>query len=109
VLVSGRGEKHGALDDALVAQGRTRRVGIVVPSFVMVLPLLENSDYIAMLPSRCVTDEHRPRLVTLDPPIPIEGFTLHLAWHARHDGDMAVKHVAQAIQAALGVETRLSD
>ena len=40
VLVSGRGHTKGPLDDVLTTRGRERRVGIVVPSFVMVPALL---------------------------------------------------------------------
>ncbi len=44
VLVSGRGEVRGALDEALARHGRTRRVGLVVPNFLLVPPLLLASD-----------------------------------------------------------------
>ncbi len=49
VLVSGRGHTKGDLDDALAAHGRERRVGIVVPSFLMVPPLLVESNLIAVV------------------------------------------------------------
>lgn len=93
VLVSGRGEKRGALDTALAERGLTRRVGIVVPSFLMVPPLLEGSDLIAMLPSRCIPADDRNRLTVLEPPIPVEGFPLHMAWHSRRGHDMGLQHV----------------
>lgn len=101
ILVSGRGEARGPLDDTLAAMGRRRRVGLVVPSFSMVPSLLEGSDLIAMLPSRCVPGDARGRFAVFPPPIPVEGFPLHLAWHARRDGDTAVRHVAGLIEAAL--------
>lgn len=98
VLVSGRGETRGALDDALQAYGRTRRIGIVIPSFQMVSPLLAASDLIAMLPSRCVSDA---ALVLFAPPIEIAGFPLHIAWHTRRNQDPGVQHVAAAIEELL--------
>lgn len=102
VLVSGRGDTHGALDDALAAQGRSRRVGVVVPSFLMALALLEgDSNLIAMLPSRCLPADASKTLALFEPPIAVEGFPLHLAWHSRRDGDLAVQHVARMIEAAL--------
>lgn len=96
ILVSGRGDTRGALDDALAREGRSRRVGLVVPSFLMVPPLVAGSDLIAMLPSRCLPAG--PGFAVRDPPIPVEGFPLHLAWHVRRDRDPAVRHVAGLIE-----------
>jgi DNA-binding transcriptional LysR family regulator len=98
ILVSGRGETRGALDDALAALGLARRVGVVVPSFLMAEALLEGSDLIAMLPSRCLRPRGPETLLTFDPPIPVDGFELHLAWHRRRDEDIAVQYVAKLIQ-----------
>jgi DNA-binding transcriptional LysR family regulator len=101
VLVSGRGETRGALDQALAAHGRERRVGVVVPSFGMVAPLLLSTDLVAMLPRRCLPTADREAFAVFEPPIPVEGFPLHLAWHARRDDDQAVRHVACHIRAHL--------
>ena len=102
VLVSGRGETRGNLDEALARTGRTRRVGLVIPSFLAVPPLLERSDFIALVPSRLVPPPARGgKLAVFKPPIPVEGFTLHAAWHARRDDDPVVRHVAEAIAEVL--------
>lgn len=98
VLVSGRGETKGPLDEALARIGRARRVGIVVPSFMMVPPLLVGSDLIALLPSRCLPQSSRADLIALAPPFPVEGFPLHLAWHRRRAGDPGVRHVAALVE-----------
>lgn len=100
ILVSGRGEVRGALDEALAGLGRARRVGIVVPSFLMVPPLVEGSDLVAMLPSRCQPAD-LDRFAVREPPIAVTGFPLHLAWHLRRDGDAAVQHVAGIIRGVL--------
>lgn len=99
VLVSGRGQTRGALDDALATRNRTRRIGIVVPSFLMVPSLLEGANLIAMLPSRCVPSDDR--FVSFEPPIAVEGFPLHLACHERRGQDEAVQHVAAIVQSLL--------
>jgi DNA-binding transcriptional LysR family regulator len=91
ILVSGRGETRGTLDEALARVGRTRRVGLVVPSFLVVPSLLAESDLIALAPSRLVSASRT--LAVLKPPIPVDGFTLHAAWHARRDDDPVVRHV----------------
>lgn len=101
VIVSGRGEKHGALDAALSERGLTRRVGVVVPSFSMVPSLLEGSNLIAMLPSRCVPSDSGGRFALLVPPIQIEGFPLHMAWHTRRGHDIGLQHVIEIVRELL--------
>ena len=101
VVVSGRGSGATPLDAALAARGLSRRVGLVVPSFLMVPPLLLGSDLIAMLPSRCVPRDPAFPLATRPPPLPVDGFRLDLAWHDRRDEDLVVRHVASAMMEAL--------
>ncbi|MEK1852163.1 MAG: LysR family transcriptional regulator [Phyllobacterium sp.] len=101
VLVSGRGKTRGALDEALAIHGRERRIGIVVPSFLMVPPLLAESDLIVMMPSLCVPKNAGNSFALFEPPIPVDGFALHLAWHVRRDQDPAVQHVASIIKRLL--------
>lgn len=98
VLVSGRGDTTGALDEALTRIGRTRHVGMVVPNFSMVPLMLLGSDMIGLLPSRCLPEDSRDTLVTFAPPLQVEGFPLHSAWHKRRAGDPAVQHVARLIE-----------
>lgn len=101
VLVSGRGQTRGPLDEALALRGKKRRVGVVVPSFLMVPPLIESSDLICLLPSHCVPADATQRFIVFEPPLPVEGFPLHLAWHMRRDGDIGVQHVAQILRGLL--------
>ena len=101
IVVSGNGSTTAGLDTALAAHGLSRQVGVVVPSFTMVLPLLFGSDLVALLPSRCVTPDVVVRLATFVPPVPIDSFRLDLAWHTRRDGDVVVRHVADGMRALL--------
>lgn len=96
VVVSGRAETRSPLDGQLAEQGRSRRVGMVVPGFAIVPDLLRQSDLIAMLPSRVAG---AAGLATLPPPIPVPGFSLHLAWHRRRDGDRPLRHVTDLLAA----------
>ncbi|MBN6150505.1 LysR family transcriptional regulator [Xanthomonas sp. AmX2] len=98
LLVSARGASRGPLDEALQRIGRARRVGMVVPSFTMAVSMLERSDLIALLPSLCLPPQRDRRFVAFDPPLPMEGFPLHLAWHRRRHGDVGVQHVAALLQ-----------
>ena len=94
ILVSGRGDTRSPLDDQLAALGKSRRVGIVVPSFLMVPPLLDGSDLIAMMPAHTLPPDAAGGFHVVAPPLPVTGFPLHLAWHRRRDKDREVQHVA---------------
>lgn len=94
ILVSGKGETRSPLDTELARIGRTRRIGLVVPSFGLVTPLLQGSDMIAMLPSR-IAD--RQDLISLPVPIDVAGFPLELGWHRRRTKDTGLRHVADLL------------
>jgi DNA-binding transcriptional LysR family regulator len=104
LLVSGRGEVRGALDETLARHGRVRRVGLVVPSFLLVPPLLIGSDLIALLPRRALASGLREGLAVLEPPVAVDGFPVHLAWHRRREADSAVRHVAATLREAVAAE-----
>ena len=100
-VVSGRGEAATPLDAELAALGLSRRVGAVVPSFLMVPSLLLGSNLIAMVPSMCLPLDAAASLVTFPPPVAVDGFQLGLAWHVRGDKDIVVRHVVAEIVAML--------
>ncbi len=54
LLVSLTGDAHGVVDEALAARGRSRRVALTVPSFMMALSTLAETDLIAALPRHLV-------------------------------------------------------
>ena len=101
ILVSGRGETRSSFDDQLAALGKLRRVGIVVPSFLMVPALLETSDLISMIPSHCLPPDAARRFHIARPPVAVPGFPVHLAWHRRRDQDRAVQHVAGLLRSLM--------
>jgi DNA-binding transcriptional LysR family regulator len=109
VLVSGRSEVRGVLDEALERLGRVRRVGLVVPSFLLVPRLLRGSDLIAMLPRASIPPGMRDGLAIFEPPIAVEGFPVHLAWHRRREGDSGVRHVAATLKKVAGVHASRAD
>ena len=97
-ITSSTGERHGALDDVLAALGRQRRIGVAVPSFLLVPDLLRLSDMIGMIPRLAFASGHCHGLVQFEPPVPVPGFTLKLAWHHCHDRDPAIKLVASTLR-----------
>ena len=99
VVVSGEGSIATPLDGMLEAAGLSRQVGVVVPSFLLVPPLLLRSDLVALMPGRCIPDGGIPdggagALAGFAPPMAIPGFRLDMAWHERRHGDRVVRHVA---------------
>jgi DNA-binding transcriptional LysR family regulator len=93
VMVSPRGGSFTTpVDEVLDAQGLRRRVVVSASTFHSVLDLVERSDLVALVPSRMV--EGRPiRLRVLEPPLPVPGFAIHMAWHNRNHGDAAQRWV----------------
>ncbi|MRT04574.1 LysR family transcriptional regulator [Ewingella americana] len=95
IVVSGKGENTTPVDTALAQRGLSRRVGLVLPNFQMVPPLLASSDLMALLPSRVVPLTQG--ITALPLPVPVAGFPLHIAWHQRRSQDIALQHVAEIL------------
>jgi len=89
VLVSpSDGRFRGPADDALAKHKARRRVAVSVPSFLILLQILQTDDVIALVPKRLLTRRpHALRLV--QPPIDVPGFDVIVAWHARSQKDPA--------------------
>ncbi|PQA88070.1 LysR family transcriptional regulator [Hyphococcus luteus] len=101
LVISAEGRMHGALDEALARRKLERHIGASVPSFTLAADIVLKTDLIGMLPSRAVPFEQRNEFAVFDPPIPVDGFALHLAWHARRDQDLATQHVGALIRKLL--------
>lgn len=79
---------RGAMDIALQAVGRSRRVVVSVPNFTVLLDLVRSTDCCALLPSRLV--EKESGLFLIEPPVAVPGFTKILVWHERTQSDQAM-------------------
>lgn len=97
VLVSSRGDQQGPLDAALAERGLSRRVALVVPSFLAVPPIVAATNYTALLPIGALSAPSRVGLVVREPPIAVPGFEVGLAWHPRRDHDPATRHVREQL------------
>jgi DNA-binding transcriptional LysR family regulator len=97
VVVSGRGDTSGALDAVLAAQGKVRRVGLVVPSFLAVPPIVAESDLLALVPERLLQAWPHPGLVARKPPVAVASFDVGIAWHQRRDQDLVTMHVIKLL------------
>ncbi|WP_207478205.1 LysR family transcriptional regulator [Arenibaculum pallidiluteum] len=83
VIVSPRGGGFaGPADAALAAHGRTRRVALSAPGFLIVPELVARCDMVALVPSR-IAHERADRLQIFEPPVPVPGFSIAMVWHDR--------------------------
>lgn len=90
IVVSPTGGRRGSLDARFEALGRTRRVAVAVPHFLSALALASASDHALAVPHSLATERAEAfGLVALEPPIPLEPFSVVLCWHPRADSDPA--------------------
>lgn len=101
VVVSAEGATRTATDDQLAGLGFERRVGVTVPSFLLVPDLLRGSDMLALVPSLCVAGDRGAGLTVRDPPVPVAGFRLDMVRHRRNDRDIAVGFITAEIRRIL--------
>ena len=89
VLVSPSGGGFiGAVDGALQALGRSRRVQISVNSFLLVPSLVEGTDLIATVPAR-LARHWAGLLAVVSVPLEVPGFSVSMGWHPRAHADPA--------------------
>jgi DNA-binding transcriptional LysR family regulator len=89
VLVAPAGNsRRGAVDDALEARGKQRRVAVAVPHFLVAPLVVMKTDYVITLAER-VAKTLRPDLglAIVEPPLELPGFEIVMHWHARHEAD----------------------
>jgi DNA-binding transcriptional LysR family regulator len=97
VLVSpSEGHFRGPVDDVLAKQKRQRRVALSVPSFLLLLQILQTDDLIALVPKRLLTG-HPHSLRIIRPPIDVPGFDVIAAWHGRSNQDPAHQWIRERL------------
>lgn len=101
LIFSGHGETRDQVDDILQTLGLFRKVAMVAPSYSMAAELVADSDLICLTPRGAISDEWTTRLEVLRPPLALPGVSMQLAWHARADEDIVVRHVAHLVQEIL--------
>jgi DNA-binding transcriptional LysR family regulator len=102
LMVAPGGTPGSFVDDALAAVGRTRRVAIAVPHFLVVPYVIEATDLVATLATRiAVLFAKTLDLVLLPPPVEIPKFKIALVWHERNHHDAAQRWFRDQILADL--------
>jgi len=90
LMVAPGGTPGSLVDEALAAVGRTRRVAMAVPHFLVVPYVIEGSDMIATLATRIAKlFASTLDLVMMPPPVDIPSFEMALTWHERNHHDAA--------------------
>ncbi|HEY0254894.1 MAG TPA: LysR family transcriptional regulator [Kofleriaceae bacterium] len=90
LMVSPRGTPGSFVDDALAAIGKTRRIAMVVPHFLVVPYVIAETDLVATLAHRIAKlFATSLDLVAVPPPLEIPRFQMALAWHERNHHDVA--------------------
>lgn len=75
VLVSTSGAAHGNVDVELEKLGRSRRIAMTVPSFLLALTLVAESDLVAAVPRQALPLARRLGLQLVEPPAPLAPLT----------------------------------
>lgn len=77
ILVSASGDQHGFIDELLQRKGLSRRVALTVPSFMLALASLEQTDLLTALPlSLARTHAARFSSAWVPAPLPIRNYAL---------------------------------
>jgi DNA-binding transcriptional LysR family regulator len=89
VLVAPQGaSRRGVVDTLLEKRGMSRRVTRVVSTFTLALPLVANSDRIAVLPASFANAHAKAFGLELRPvPVAMPRVELSLAWYLGSEGD----------------------
>jgi len=90
VVVAPSGSPGSVVDDELARRGKSRRVALRVPNFLVAPAVVAESDFMSTLPERLARQLAKSYPVRLlAAPVPLPRFTNSLAWHARLDHDPA--------------------
>lgn len=90
VLVAPRGKPGSWIDDELARLGKSRRIAVAVPHFLVAPYVLGGSDLVLTVAARVAETYAREReLAVLPTPLPVPGFTMVALWHERMHHDAA--------------------
>lgn len=98
VLVAPRGTREGAVDRALGARKLARRVALTIPHFLLAARIVAHSDLVVTLAERLA--EHFVRMAgvrRVEPPLPLERYTLSQLWHEQHHADAGHRWLRQEV------------
>ncbi|GGA58901.1 LysR family transcriptional regulator [Pelagibacterium lentulum] len=102
VLIAPRADTSGPVDAALARIGARRTIAVTTPHFLAAPAMVAETDYVMTIARRIAEQMavyHRLRL--FEPPVPVSGFDVAMAWPAQRQGDPAVDWLRQQIHDVL--------
>lgn len=107
LVVSQSGDPHGFVDELLAKEGRSRRIGLTVPNFMLALAVLAESDFVGALPERFVSlHAKRFGILSLDMPLRLAPYRLNAVTSKAAMMDAGVAWMFDLTVAAGRVEPR---
>jgi DNA-binding transcriptional LysR family regulator len=90
IAVATDGTGHAILEKTLATHRLKRKIGLTVPSFLGVAPLLESLDYVATVPERLAHHIAPTVPIKIFPlPLPVAPYLIVQQWHERFTHDPA--------------------
>lgn len=78
LVVSHSGDPHGFVDEALAKRGRSRRIALTVPNFMLAVAIVAETDLVTALPRRfAALQAKRFGIRSVEPPLPLPGFRVN--------------------------------
>jgi DNA-binding transcriptional LysR family regulator len=100
-LVSRNGVPFGPVDQALASMGRERQVVATVVNFTALMFLVAQSDMVAAVGERIANQMSNLLDLSIHAlPLPVNGFTMTLAWHHMTDSDAGQRWFREQIRSA---------
>jgi DNA-binding transcriptional LysR family regulator len=98
IAIATNGTDHSVIEDTLAANGMRRQIGLQVPGFLGLGPILTNTDLIAILPEQLgayLARSGKIRLAEL--PVYIPPYSIYQVWHERVMHDAASRWFRKVI------------
>jgi DNA-binding transcriptional LysR family regulator len=102
VMVGFRDPRLSPVDATLAEMGRSRKVGVVTPSFASNVASLRGTDLVMSIPSRLASSAAAPDLVMFDLPLDVPDYAYSLVWHQRTATDAACRWLSGIIRGSVG-------
>ena len=105
ILVSPRGDDEGVVDWTLERQGRSRRVAVVVPHFMVAPHLVATTDMV-LTTARSVAESFAQFLPIrlVEPPLELERGTVSMVWHPRSHREEGHRWLRKQIEAVVSAD-----
>ena len=100
ILVTPSNARIGVVDRALAERGLERRIAYRTSSFLLSLPIVTRTDCIITAPDGLIALADK-KLATFPPPIPLNDYGIHGAWHPNWTHDERHKWVRDRLFAEL--------